>query len=557
MAKSSKVSAVFTSDPSGLEFGIKRAQKALRELRGDAQGLSSSMGGLNKAVNLSNFVALGSIAARAIGSFSRQVGFAIGQATDLSEEMSKSTQLFGGAADEVQRFADSASDLGFTKVQALEAANTFGNLFKALGYGAEVAADMSLTMTQLSADLASFNNTSVDQATQAMGAALRGEFEPLRRYGILLDQATIKQKAYELGLISSVNQGMTPAIRAQATYAAIMEQSEQAQGDFIRTAGGLANLGRVVTAKLGNIAASIGAMFEPILVEVGAAVVDILRPVEEIFATVRDSVVGAWEAAGPVIADFFWDTVEILARGVDAIVATFAGVWGVAADVLNFFASLLPEWSVSINWFGVAAEVLQRGVLMFEGVAKGFAAGWGYVISSLYEVVEWSLRGMAKVAEMMGLSGEALREWADTVDREGRFVWDAADQLWSDAGADFAGAFGDEFEPSDLGRIMFEGFEGGAEDMVEGWRRESEERAERLRKAGEAAGSSMYTGVVEGADKAAKFLATERAGVDAVVRMINRTGNTVADRQLAAMERTADATEEIAEEEGVEVVEIA
>jgi hypothetical protein len=43
----------------------------------------------------------------------------------------------------------------------------------------------------------------VTQSSLAIGSALRGEFEPIRQYGVLLDDATLRNRALKLGLIES------------------------------------------------------------------------------------------------------------------------------------------------------------------------------------------------------------------------------------------------------------------------------------------------------------------------------------------------------------------
>ena len=112
-------------------------------------------------------------------------------------------------------------------------------------------------MVQLAADLGSFNNTSTDDAIQAIGAALRGESEPIRRYGVLLDDATLKAEALTKGLYDGKG-ALEPASRALSAYSVILKQTTSAQGDFAKTSDGLANSKKILNAELDNAKSLIG-----------------------------------------------------------------------------------------------------------------------------------------------------------------------------------------------------------------------------------------------------------------------------------------------------------
>ena len=93
--------------------------------------------------------------------------------------------------------------MGMAQQEALDAASTFGILANAGGLAGQQASDFAQKYTQLAADFASFYNTSPQDAIVAIGAALRGESEPIRRYGVLLDEDSVKQQAFTMGIIKS------------------------------------------------------------------------------------------------------------------------------------------------------------------------------------------------------------------------------------------------------------------------------------------------------------------------------------------------------------------
>jgi hypothetical protein len=202
-------------------------------------------------------------AAAAIGTITQVIAPAIRAASDFEEATSKVNVIFGRASKSVKDFADTAArSLGQSKQAVLDAAGAFGTFGKAAGLAGE---DLSLFTTDfitLATDLASFNNTTPEEAVQAIGAALRGEAEPLRRFGVLLNDATLKTEAMELGIYSG-NKALTAQQKILAAQSAIYKQTGDAQGDFARTADGLANKQRTLSALFKNFQIQLGQQLLP------------------------------------------------------------------------------------------------------------------------------------------------------------------------------------------------------------------------------------------------------------------------------------------------------
>jgi phage-related protein len=193
---------------------------------------------------------------------------AVKSASDLSETIAKTGEIFGDSAGEVEAFAATAAKrLGQTKQQALDAASTFAIFGRSAGLAGKDLVKFSTDFTGLASDLASFNNTSPEDAINAIGSALRGEAEPLRRYGVLLNDASLRQAALELGIISTTKNALTPQQKVLAAQALIYQQTSLAQGDFERTSAGLANQQRILAAQIENVKTTIGMALLPIVLE--------------------------------------------------------------------------------------------------------------------------------------------------------------------------------------------------------------------------------------------------------------------------------------------------
>jgi hypothetical protein len=206
-------------------------------------------------------------------------------ASDLGETISKVGVLFGDSAKEIEKFAEGAAQsLGQTKQQALDAAANFAIFGKSAGLSGQALTEFSTGFVSLAADLASFNNVSQDEAINAIGSALRGEAEPLRKFGVLLDDATLKNAALELGLISTTKNALTPQQKVLAAQKVIYEQTTAAQGDFARTSDGLANQTKILSAELENTKLVIGEALLPIVLELATAFSQNIIPLIKQFA---------------------------------------------------------------------------------------------------------------------------------------------------------------------------------------------------------------------------------------------------------------------------------
>ena len=225
-------------------------------------------------------------AAAAGAAFGALMVDSIKAASDLAETANKINVVFGDAAGAINQFAaSSATSLGQSKQAALDAAATFGVFGKSAGLTGGELSGFSTDLTGLAADLASFYNTSPEEAIVALGAALRGESEPIRRYGVLLDDASLRQKAFEMGIISSTKNALTPQQRVLAANALIFEQTKDAQGDFMRTSDGLANSQRIITAQFANLKAQMGEAFLPVVQQLAGVVSTQLMPALGAFVT--------------------------------------------------------------------------------------------------------------------------------------------------------------------------------------------------------------------------------------------------------------------------------
>ena len=279
--------------------GVRKATKAFDKLQGAAK---ASFGKIAGAAKVTATAVAGIGVVGVAGALK-----AIDAASDLEEAISKAGVLFGDGADEVERFAEGAAKaLGQSKQEAIDAAATFAIFGKSAGLAGDDLVGFSTDFVELASDLASFNNTSPQDAVDAIGAALRGESEPLRRYGVLLNDATLKAEALALGIYDGEG-ALTAQQKVLAAEQAIYKQTADAQGDFARTSDGLANKQRILRAQLANVTTEIGSKLLPIALQIANFFAERVIPVIEGLSAAFSE--GGLGGALQYVRDLFLDNV--------------------------------------------------------------------------------------------------------------------------------------------------------------------------------------------------------------------------------------------------------
>lgn len=302
-------------------------------------------------------------------------------ASAVNEQIAGGTVVFREQAKEVETWSRGlASSFGIAQRTALTFSNNFGSMFVGLGIARDEAADMSRTLIELSADLASFKDIAggPEEVLERLRSGLAGEAEPLRNLGIFLNEAAVGAKAMELG-IAGAGDKLTEAQKIQARYALILEQSSLAQGDFARTSDSLANSQRTAAAEAENAKNAFGQGVVGPMTAATKAIGGTVRALGELSPEIASTVgtiatIGAATAVGV-------GGLALLAGGAVKAKAALAGAEG------------------GLNNFGRAA----RGL----GVAGGAAAGL-FALQGLLDAVQTSASEAA--AEMERVSDAKLVE---------------------------------------------------------------------------------------------------------------------------------------------------
>lgn len=267
---------------------------------------------------------------------------AINAASDLEQAMGGVDAVFKGNADVIHGWAaDSTDSIRITQAEWERLATVIGAQLKNAGVSMGELAPKTRDLMQLGADLAAQFGTSVPQAIEAVSSALKGERDPIERYGVTLKQAAIDAKALELAQGDQAR-AATQAVQAQATLALIFEQSADAQGAAARESETFAARMDSLKEKLGNMAAAIGG---PLLDGVGS--------LADRFAEMAPVI----EPIGVAITSLI-SAIAQLPTPVLAVVAGLAGLLLIGPKIVGALAGIGAAASGMMTTLGRAAAVM-------------------------------------------------------------------------------------------------------------------------------------------------------------------------------------------------------
>lgn len=246
-----------------------KAQKAFAPIRAGAENVSRALAGLATAA------AGSSVAVTKL-------------ASDANEAGSKFSFVFGKAAEETGKKLDEFSkSAGRSKYDLRDMASNIGALIGPMGFTAKKTGELSVSFTKLATDLSSFFNVRESDALMALRSAIVGESEPMRRFGVQLNELKIQREAFRLGIAHSTKE-VQGAIKTQAIFSIVMRETKQAQGDAVRTGDMLANSWRRMTSFMKDAGTDIGQAFIPTATKLVRTIGDMAEPMKKWAAANRE-----------------------------------------------------------------------------------------------------------------------------------------------------------------------------------------------------------------------------------------------------------------------------
>lgn len=354
LANLSQQGAKVGSASRSLVTGFSNTTKSIKSTRSGFRGLASTIG---------KFYATYWLVMRAVG----KIGSAVDLASQLTEVQNVVDTTFGDMASKVDDFTKtSIQDFGMSELTVKQISSRFQALGTSVGISSEQVAngtavankalmsqnntlykttdsmaDMSLNLTRLAGDMASFYDVDQADVAKSLQSIFSGTIAPLRRYGLDLTQATLSEWAMKNGLDSNIK-SMTQAEKVLLRYNYVMANTQAAQQDFSRTANTWANSIRVLKQEFqawGSI--------------IGSVIINALKPFVQALSKVMLKVISFTRTVADALGAIFGWTIEISGGGatVDGMedIADGVGDIGDNADSSNKKAQKLKKTLLSID----------------------------------------------------------------------------------------------------------------------------------------------------------------------------------------------------------------
>lgn len=431
--------------------------KTASAIKKAAKGISSSLsqiGSSSKHLNTASFSfgkllksALPFIGFREIFNWGKQ---AVETASSLTEVQNVVDVAFGDMKQKMEDFAStSIEDFGMSELTAKQIASRYQAMGNAIDipiekfsqvsdvlkknnavYGESVdsMADMSIELTKLAADMASFYDVNQEDVARNLYAVFTGEQEPLRKYGLDLTQATVQEWALKQGLDADM-QSMTQAEKALLRYQYVMSNSTAAMHDFQRTQDSWANQTRILSQRFQELGSVVGGTLINALKPLVKALNSVMGKVIEFARTVSEALgaIFGWKIeinTGGIANDL--DSAETsagdLADSADDAAGGFGDATG-AAQKLKKTLSVLPfdelnqlASNLSNTGNGNSGSGSGSGGLDDSGVNAGAGASANLVqTDSLFERYKSEIETLEELGEYIG---DALIKAMQSIDWE-------------------------------------------------------------------------------------------------------------------------------------------
>ncbi len=287
-------------------------------------------------------------------------------AADVEDAVGATEQIFKENAESVNAWAANLdSSFGIAKKEALEYSNLMGSMLINIGkLTEEQASKQSAKLIELAGDLTAMYGGSTQDAVRALTGALKGNNTMLDNYGMAVNEALIKQKALELGLMDTSGE-MTLQAKQGATLALIWEQTGAAQGQAAREADGASGAMRALKTEIINLTTELGDVLLPVITPIISRLKEFVSGFRDLEPETKKTIVviaGVVAAIGPFL--LILGKVIAIAPAVGAAVTAMTGPVGIAVGAIVAGAVLIIK-----NWDAIKEYFTNGGGSeMFENV---------------------------------------------------------------------------------------------------------------------------------------------------------------------------------------------
>jgi hypothetical protein len=237
---------------------------------GDAEHKSGLLGSSWAKAGLAAGVVLGGVVALGKASFDA--------ASDLQQNAGAVEAIFGASAEGIKKNAAAAADAVGLSTSAYDGlAAVLGAQLKSAGFEGDKLSGKVTNLIGLGSDLAAQFGGSTSDAVDALSSVLKGETDPIERYGVSIKQADISARLAAQGQSKLTGTALKNA-QANAALGLVMEQTAAAHGQFNKQGNTAAEVSQKASAMWDNMKAKLGTGLLPIFVTLMTFMKDTVGP---------------------------------------------------------------------------------------------------------------------------------------------------------------------------------------------------------------------------------------------------------------------------------------
>lgn len=405
------------ADTSGLSKGLGEAQRKMQTFGTKMQSLGTKMKDIGGKMTMGITLPL---AAAGAASFK--------MAADFQDAMGASDQIFKSSSETMKNWAkELPTYYGIAKGEALEYSNMMGSMLQNIGgLTEEQAAKQAQDLVKLAGDLTAMYGGETSSAVQALTGALKGNNTMLDNYGMAVNDAMIKTKAFEMGIYKGKGE-MDLATKQAATLALIMEQTGAAQGQAAREAKGASGSWRTFKTEMKNLSTTIGEELLPVITPLIQSITGLVKGFGGLSPGVKKAIVAlalVVAAIGPILmmigtlAGLFASLTTIAAGvgvGLSAIILPALGIAAAIAAVIAIGVLLIKNWdkvkaSGLRMWDNIKTTWHNSGVYLRHSMdiaGQGIIDKWNEIKSKILEAIAAALRFAGAVDKAAAVQLEA------------------------------------------------------------------------------------------------------------------------------------------------------
>lgn len=247
-----------------VEADLRDVRKSLAQLEKDTKRSADRTSKAFSNIGRGAKILLGGVLARELGNAAKD---AVNFASAVEEQQAKSGVVFGAFTDKVRADLAAFGDaVGRSKFELEAMAASVQDTFVPMGIARGDAAELSVALTKLATDVASFNDANDAEVMRAFQSTLVGNHETVRQFGIVITEAELQAELFRMGIVKAKDQ-VSAAEKIQARYNLILAGTTDAQGDAARTAESYANQVRATNSKIDELKKAIGDRLLPTFTE--------------------------------------------------------------------------------------------------------------------------------------------------------------------------------------------------------------------------------------------------------------------------------------------------